>query len=364
MPAIARDYYEILGVPRNADEKAIKDAFRTLALQYHPDRNKAPDAEEKFKEIAEAYAVLSNPQKRAAYNTGGITGLGGVNAEDLFKDIDFGDLFGGFGMGFGGRSFFDRLFRRHTPGSQHGLHIEVELAIPLQRVATGGPETVRFTRMVSCTACQGSRAAAGTTPKRCDACEGAGRQVSSRRDSGVTFQHITLCPTCYGRGTIIETPCPACSGRGDVVQEASIDVTIPIGIEEGTILRIPGHGLPGRESGQPPGDLLVVVRSTPEPRFERHGADLWCTETVGVVDAVLGTERPIPTLDGHTTVQIPPGTQPDTVLRLAHLGLPTGNGSTHGDLYVRLRVHVPEHLSPEERRLFERLRVQRQDTGT
>lgn len=359
MATTRRDYYEVLGVPRDADEKTIKDAFRTLALQYHPDRNKAPDAEEKFKEIAAAYAVLSNPQKRAEYDSGGMAGLGDFRMEDVWKDIDLGDLFGGFGLGFGGSSIFDRFLGRHAPESGRGLHVEVGLEIPLQRVATGGKETVRLSRRLACTACQGSGAAAGTQPKHCDACEGRGQRIDQRRDSGVLFQRITACPTCAGRGTIIETPCSTCHGHGEVTQEEALEVTIPVGLDEGTLLRIPGHGLPSREAGKPSGDVFIRVHTAPDARFERHGADLWCAETVDVVDAALGAERDVPTLAGSTTMHIPPGTQPGTILRLARLGLPMGAGSRRGDMYVRLTVHVPEELSHQERQLFERLRDQR-----
>jgi molecular chaperone DnaJ len=212
MPTTSRDYYDVLGVPRDADQKAIKDAFRTLALQYHPDRNKEPGAEERFKEIAEAYAVLADPQKRAAYDAGGVAGVSGFSPEDLFSGIDFEDIFGGPGFDFGGGGLFDRFFRRQRrpAGPPRGQDLEVELEVPLARVATGGEETVHFRHPAVCPACHGSGAQAGTTPRRCDACHGTGQHVSSRRESGITFQQITTCPTCHGRGTIIDTPCSEC----------------------------------------------------------------------------------------------------------------------------------------------------------
>ncbi len=362
MPATQRDYYEVLGVPRDADDKAIKDAFRTLALQYHPDRNKAPEAEEKFKEIAAAYAVLSDPQKRAEYDAGGFTGVGGLTPEEIFRTIDFGDLFGGLGIGFGGGGLwggglFDRFLHRQTPGPQRGADLEVDLTIPLQRVLTGGEETVRLTHPMPCTTCQSSGAEPGTTPKSCEACKGTGQQTQSRRERGVLFQQITTCPTCHGRGHIIEHPCSTCHGRGEVTRDEALSVTIPVGMEEGMALRIPGHGLPSQDAKQPPGDLLVVVRSAPDPHFERQGADLWGTETVDVVDAVLGAHLDIATLDGPTKVTLAPGAQPDMVLRLPHKGLPHLGGTTRGHLYLRLRVHIPERLSAEERQLYERLRA-------
>ncbi len=354
MPATQRDYYEVLGVPRDADAKTIKAAFRDLALQYHPDRNKAADAEEQFKEIAEAYAVLSNPQKRAEYDAGGVQ-WGGA-PEDLFRGVDVGDLFSGFG--FGGGSIFDRFFRR-PPGPSRGADLEVELAIPLERVLTGGQETVRLTRPIPCTPCHGSGAHPDTPPRHCEACHGTGQRIDSRRDRGVLLQQMTTCPTCHGRGNVIDKPCAECHGRGEMAREEELTVTIPIGVEEGSALRLPGHGLPSHDASGAPGDLLVVVHSTPEARFERHGNDLWRLEAVEVTDAVLGTQRDVPTLEDHVTVTIPPGTQPDTVLRFPGHGLPEFRRQTRGNLYLRVRVHVPEQLSTEEHQLYERLQALR-----
>jgi molecular chaperone DnaJ len=358
MATTSRNYYDILGVAHDADEKTIKNAFRDLALQYHPDRNKAPGAEEKFKEIAEAYAILSNPQKRAAYDAGGMTGAGGVPFEDLFSGIDFSDIFGGLDLGFGNESIFERfLHRRRPPGPPQGAHLEVAIAVPLERILTGGQETVHLTRPATCAVCHGSGAHPDTPPRRCEPCQGTGQRITSRRDSGVMLQQITPCPTCHGRGSIIDQPCTECHGRGETERPEDIQVTIPAGVEEGMALRIPGHGLPSREGSGPPGDLFVVVHSTPDARFERQGADLWHLATVSLVDAVLGTTLDVSTLDGHVTVTIPPGTQPDTVLRLHGKGLPVYGQSRRGSLYLRLRVHVPERLSATERQLYEQLRA-------
>lgn len=353
MPEPQRDYYDILGVPRDADEKTIKSAFRDLALKYHPDRNKAPEAEERFKAIAEAYAVLSNPQKRAAYDAGGLADGIGVSLEDLFRDMDVGDLLSG--LGFDDTSIFDRFLHRRAPGPARGADLEVELEITLERVRTGGQETVRLSHPVSCPTCHGSGAHPDTPPRRCETCQGTGQQVLSRRQQGMVWQHMTTCQGCHGRGDIIEKPCPDCAGRGQTARAEALMVTIPVGVEEGMALRIPGRGLPSREVGGPPGDVLVVVHSQPDARFERHGADLWRFATVRVVDAVLGTHLEVPTLDGPTTVTVPPGTQADTVLRLSGKGLPVYGRPAHGHLYLRLRVQVPEHLSAEERTLYERL---------
>jgi molecular chaperone DnaJ len=354
MVTAQRDYYEILGVPRDADQKAIKDAFRALALKYHPDRNKEPGAEERFKEIAEAYAVLSDPKKRSEYDTRGFAGVAGFSPEDLFGGIDFDTLFSGLGFDFAGGPF-DRFFR-HRAGPEPGANLEVELVVPLDRVAAGGEETVRVSRVSSCASCGGSGAAAGTTPRTCATCGGTGQQTTSRRGRGVTFQRVTTCPACTGRGTVIDKPCSSCAGQGRAPKEETLTIKIPPGIDDGMALRVPGHGMAGQEPGSPPGDLYVVVHSGPDTRFERRGADLWRTETIDVTDAVLGTRVDVPTLDGSVNMAIPPGTQPDTVLRLRGKGLPHFGAPGRGDLKVLVRVKIPDRLSRAERDLYERLR--------
>lgn len=358
MPTSPRDYYEILGVPRNADEKAIKESFRKLALKYHPDRNKEPGAEEKFKEVAEAYAVLSDPARRAAYDSGGFAGVSGASPEDLFGGIDFGDIFGGLGFDFGGGGgLFERLFRRRGRGGPRpGENIEVELVLGLDRIARGGSETVRLRRPVSCATCNGTGSASGAPPEPCRTCRGSGRQVNVTRRGGVSFQQVSACPACQGRGRVPGKPCPKCNGRGATEREEALSVRIPPGIEDGMALRVAGHGLPGSEPGAPPGDLFVVVRSAPDPRFERNGSDLWRVEKIDVPDAVLGGSLEVPTLDGSATVQVPAGTQFGAVLRLRGKGLPVFGGRGHGDLYLRLELRLPQRPTAEERKLYERLR--------
>jgi len=353
MATVQRDYYEILGVPRDADKATIKNAFRELAMKYHPDRNKAPDAEEKFKEIAEAYAVLSDPKKRAQYDSGGFAGVAGFTPEDLFGGIDFGDIFGdmGFGFDFGGGSIFDRLFRHGRRGPARGQDLEIMLTVPLERINSGGEETVRYTRSVTCPTCSGSGARPGTTPRKCETCGGTGRRVISRdqkqEKGSIHFQQITICPTCQGQGVFIDSPCQACHGTGQIEKE---------GVEEATALRIPAHGMPSEEPNGESGDLYVIVRSARDPRFERAGADLWRSETLEVVDAVLGTKLTVPTLQGEVDVKVPAGTQPDEILRLRGKGLARPGGGGYGNLNVRIQVHIPENPTAEERRLYEQLR--------
>ena len=363
MASTQRDYYEVLGIARNADSKAIKDAFRTLAMKYHPDRNKAADAEEKFKEIAEAYAVLSDSKKRAQYDAGGFAGVEGFSAEDLFGGIDFGDIFGdgGFGFDFGGGSIFDRLFRQHRPGPAQGRDLEVQLIVPLERIDSGGEETVRYARLITCPACHGNGAKAGTEPRRCKTCDGSGRRIITRdqnKEQGtVHFQQISVCPDCQGRGTFIDEPCPDCHGSGQTEKQESLKVQIPPGIEDSTGLRIKGHGMPSERAGGPSGDLYVLVSSAPDARFERAGADLWREETLEVADAVLGVRLKVPTLQGEVEVKVPPGTQPDEILRLRGKGLHHYGNSGRGSLNLRIQVHIPEHLNAEERALYEQLRA-------
>lgn len=346
----------MLGVARDADGKTIKDAFRKLALQYHPDRNKEPGAEERFKEIAAAYAVLADPKKRAEYDAHGFAGVADFSPQDLFAGINFDDIFGGLNFNFGG-GLFDTFFRRRAAGPPRGQNIEVELEIPLERVLTGGEERLRYVRPATCTACHGSGAKRGTAPRKCDKCDGSGRQVKSQRQKGVVLQQVSTCPACNGRGTVIDQRCPECQGNGQVVREETLTVNVPAGIEEGTALRVPGHGLPSDRPGGVPGDLYVVVRSAPHAQFDRSGAELWHAHAVGIADAVLGATLRIPTLDGDpVTVTLAPGTQPDTVLRLRGKGLPDFGGRRRGDLLVRLKLHVPERISAEERKLYERLR--------
>jgi molecular chaperone DnaJ len=349
-----RDYYEVLGVPRDADRKAIKDAFRKLALKYHPDRNKEPGAAETFKEIAEAYAVLYDPNKRAEYDARGHAGVAGFSAEDLFAGADFEDIFQNLGFGFGG-GLFDTLFRRHA-GPRRGRDIESELVVPLERVRTGGEETVHAGHPGVCPTCGGSGAKPGTSPRQCGTCKGSGQLATSERRGNVTFQQIRTCTECNGRGSIIDEPCAECGGSGEIYRDESLTITVPIGVEDGTALRVPGHGLPSADKDGPPGDLFVVVRTAPDSRFERHGADLWRGETVEIADAVLGTKVKVPTLDKPVELSVPAGVQPGSVLRLRGKGLPYFGGRGVGDLYVRIEVHVPETLNAEEKALYQKLR--------
>jgi molecular chaperone DnaJ len=355
MAAAKRDYYEVLGVPRDADAGAIKDAFRKLALQYHPDRNKAPGAEERFKEIAEAYAVLSEPKKRADYDAGGFAG---IPAADVFAGTDFESIFRDLGFGFG-EDLFERFFGGARRGPRRGADIEIEAVLPLERIERGGEETVRYRRIAPCDACHGTGAKPGTRPRACPACGGTGEKGTVRREKGVTIRRLSTCADCGGRGSVIDQPCAACGGSGVATREESLVVKIPPGAEDGLALRVPGKGYASADARAPAGDLLVVVRTASDRRFERRGADLWRQQEIGAADAVLGAEIKVPTLEGEIAVKVPPGTQPDSQLRLRGKGLPRFGARGRGDLYVQLAVRLPERLSAEERGLWEKLRALR-----
>ena len=281
--------------------------------------------------------------------------MAGFSPEDLFGGINFEDVFGGLNVDFGG-GLFDRFFRRQSAGPPRGANLEVEVVVPLETVANGGKEKVRLNSPQTCSDCKGSGAKFGTSPRQCAACNGTGRKVTSKRETNILFQTSTTCSDCRGRGSVIDVPCPKCGGRGEVPREDAIEITIPPGVEEGMVLRVPGRGMPARQPQGVPGDLYVRISSAEDSRFTRDGADLWREESISVADAVLGTTLEIPTLQRFATVHVPSGTQPGTVLRLKRKGLPEFGGAGKGDLLLRIGVKVPERLSVEERNLYEQLR--------
>ena len=362
-----RDYYEVLGVPRDADHKVIKDAYHRLAMKWHPDRNKSPEAEIRFKEIARAYAILSKPDKRAQYDAHGFAGVAHFSDEDLFRNVDLGSIFGdlGFGFGPGGNSIFDRFFGEGLhEQQQRGQDLRINLELPLQRIAEGGKENIVFNRPITCSSCHGHGTASGQPPANCPACHGTGHQIKTRKEDErgghtISFQQILNCPVCHGKGTVVEKPCKDCGGGGQTMREEKLRLNIPAGIEDGMSLRVPGHGLPGGPDAEP-GDLHVIIYSAPDPRFQRRGADLWCSETIQITDAVLGTKLQVPTLNGDVEMKLPAGTQPNEVLRLRGKGLPRFNRSGNGDINLRVQVHIPAKLSWQERKLYKQLREVKQ----
>lgn len=351
-----RDYYEVLGVQKGAEKDQIKDAYRKLAMQYHPDRNKSPDAEEKFKEISEAYAVLSDDQKRQQYDTLGHAGFDqrytsedifrGADFDSIFRDMGFGDLFRTiFGGGFGGFGGYEERNR--------GQDIAYDLEITLEEAAKGAEKEIEIPRTEQCEICHGSGAAPGTTTKTCPRCNGAGRIQNMHKVGFATYMQVTACPTCKGRGKLIETPCSNCRGSGLMRRRRKITVRIPPGIDEGYQLRLRGEG-ETVQNGEP-GDLYVLVHVKQHQQFIREGDDLWYIAMITYPQAALGTEITVPTLDGPATVKVRAGTQVGEVVTLRGKGMPRFRGYGRGDLLVRLGISVPQKLTSQQRALLEQL---------
>lgn len=346
-----QDYYEVLGVSRNATEQEIKSAYRKKALAHHPDRN--PDhreqAEEKFKEASQAYSILSDPQKRARYDQFGQAGVGSVGAggfdpsvftefEDILGDFfGFGDAFGMGGRGRGARS-------------TRGADLRFDLEISFEEAAFGLEAQIKVPRRETCGACLGSGARKGTSPVICSHCGGHG-QV--RYTQGF-FSISRPCSTCHGTGQLIRHPCPECRGQGRLRREKTLQVRIPPGVDTGTRLRVPGAGEAGKQ-GSPPGDLYVVLTVGEHLFFERHDRDLSCTVPLSFWQAALGAEIPIPTLQGEETLKIPQGTQTGAVFRIRSHGFPDLDGRGRGDLYVQVKVQTPTRLTSEQRQLLQQL---------
>lgn len=346
---MARDYYEVLGVPRNASQEDIKRAFRRLARQYHPDVSDAPDAEERFKEINEAYAVLSDPEKRAAYDRFGHAGVNGRGGAPDFSAMDFADLFEElFGFGFGRRPGPRR------PRPRRGRDIHIKVTLTFEEAAFGTEKTIEVTRQEVCPVCHGSGAAPGTQPTRCPTCGGTGRVRQARQTFFGTMVQESVCPTCGGTGEVVTTPCPECGGKGRVRRTVRRVVPIPPGVDTGTQIRLSGEGHAG-EHGGPSGDLYLEVQVKPHRFFRRQGDDVLLQVSINMAQAALGAEVKVPTLDGEETLRIPAGTQPGQVFRLPGKGFPHLRGNGRGDQVVVVDVAIPKRLNAEQRQLLEKL---------
>jgi molecular chaperone DnaJ len=358
-----RDYYEVLGLSRGANEAEIKTAYRKLAVRYHPDKNPGDnEAEEKFKEAAEAYSVLSDADQRARYDRFGHAGVSGAaNAqgawgaqgfggiEDILGDLfGFGDVFGGRG-GAGGR----------RGAAQRGADLRYDLEMSLEEAAAGMTAQLRVPRLEACEACKGSGAAPGTQPEACSGCGGAG-QV--RYQQGF-FSVARTCGQCRGAGRVIRTPCEQCKGAGRVEREKQIEVKIPAGVETGSRLRLAGEGEAGAQGG-PAGDLYVVIHVKEHDVFERQGNNLYASVPVTFAQAALGAETTVPTLDGQEPLKVPAGTQTGTVFRMKGHGMPVLGGRGRGDLFVSVTVMTPTTLTREQRKLLEQLaQIEEKDLG-
>ena len=346
-----KDYYRVLGVDRDAPAEDIKKAYRQLALKYHPDRNPgSKEAEEKFKEAAEAYSVLADPEKRSAYDRFGHEGLRGQGFSGFDPSVfeDFEDILGNF-FGFSFGDFFGGG-RRRGGGRRPGRDLALEIELSLEEAAAGAEREIKLTRAEACPACRGSKRKPGTEPASCPQCGGRG-QV--RFQQGF-FTLARTCPRCQGSGEVNASPCETCQGKGHTREKRALKVRIPAGVADGSRLRLVGEGEAGDE-GLPAGDLYVVTRVRKHPFFEREGNDLACEITISFTQASLGARVEIPTLEGSEILKVPAGTQPGEIIRLKGKGVADVGGRRKGDLFVKVQVRTPENLSKEQKALLAKL---------
>lgn len=350
-----RDYYDVLGVERSASKGDVKKRYRELALQLHPDRNKAPDAEARFKEVSEAYAVLSDDEKRAAYDRHGHAGVDQrwATQEDIFRGADFNDIFGGMGLG----ELFEQLFTGGQGGSgrqRRGRDVQVLVELELEDVLAGARRTLEVPRRRPCKPCGGSGAAPGTKRAPCATCRGTGQQRVTRGGGAFQFVQLAPCGPCRGQGSTVAKPCPQCRGDGIALERAALDLEIPPGVDDGAMLRMQGGG-EAAGPGIAPGDLLILVRVKPHARFERRGLDLITVLPLSFPTAALGGAVEVEHLDGkREKVQVLEGTQPGTLLTLEGKGLRDQRGR-RGDLHLLAQVTVPVKLSSKARDLLRQL---------
>jgi len=351
-----KDYYEVLGVSKDATKEEIKKAYRRLALKYHPDKSSSPEAEEKFKEISEAYAVLSDDEKRRQYDMFGHAGIDSqYSYEDIFRGVDFSDIFRDIGFDLGFNDLFQRFFggfggfRERTKGKD----LLYSLSISLEDAYFGGEKEIELERNEICDACNGTGAAKESEKVTCPFCQGTGQVRKAQRTAFGHFTQITTCRHCHGEGEIIKNPCKACKGRGIKKRKRKIKIKIPKGIGDGMRLRLTGEGEAiGR--GFPPGDLYLEVRIRPHDKFLREGNDLLTTKKISYPEAVLGNEVEIETLDGKEKFHIPPGTQSGETFVLKGKGMP-GLHSKRGNLLVRVEIDVPKKVTPQEKEIIKQL---------
>ena len=349
-----RDYYEVLGVSREASEGDLKSAFRNLARKYHPDVSDAPDAEEKFKEINEAYGVLSDTDKRAAYDRFGHQGVRGPSGGPGFETVDFSDFADIFGDMFGFGGFGGRSRATSRTGPRRGADLQYQVVISFIEAVFGAEKEIEVTKDEKCSTCNGDGAKPGTSPRTCPECQGRGEVRQTRQTLLGSMVQVTTCPVCAGRGKVIEDHCSTCSGRGKVRKTRRKKVTIPAGVDDGTRIRLAGEGQPGEFNG-PSGDLYLLVRVRPHKYFRRRDDDILLDLNVNVAQATLGAEVQVPTVDGDVKLKIPSGTQPGKIIRMRGKGVPHLRRDTRGDQLVIVNITIPKTLNQEERELFEKL---------
>jgi len=350
------EFYVLLGVARDATEVDIKKAYRKLAMEFHPDRNAAPEAEAKFKEITEAYEVLRDPQKRAMYDRYGKAGLAGAGGGFGFHHVDLSEALNIFMRDFGGMGGLESLFGGGRPraDARRGQDVRVTVKLSIADVATGVKKAVRFKAPDRCATCEGSGAKPGTKPSTCSTCGGSGEVRRQARSMFGQFVSVSACPTCAGEGAVVLEPCEVCRGEGRVRAEKTVTVEIPAGVSANNYLTLRGQGAAGPRNG-PPGDLLVMLDIKDDDRFERQGDDLVFDLPLSFSQVALGLSVKVPTPYGDEQITIAPGTQPETIVRLRGRGLPVLGQSSKGDLIVRVHVWTPERLTAEQERLFQEL---------
>jgi molecular chaperone DnaJ len=344
-----RDYYEILGLDRKATPDDIKGAFRRLARKYHPDVSQEPDAEERFKEINEAYGVLSDNDKRAAYDRFGHAGVQGTGGMPDFT-VDFADIFEEF-FNFGG---FGRSSQRSRNMPRRGADLQMKLELSFEEAVFGVEREVEFTRDEVCSTCQGIGAEPGTSPTRCATCNGTGEVRQVRQTILGSMVQVSTCPTCNGQGTTITSPCHTCNGRALERKTRRKVVAIPSGVDTGNQIRLAGEGQPGQNGG-PSGNLYLLIEVKPHRFFRRRENDIVLDLDINIAQAALGADVKIPTVDGEETLKIPPGIQPGKVLRVRNKGVPYLRGNGRGDQLVVVNIAIPKNLTSEQRSLFEQL---------
>ncbi|MBF2098330.1 MAG: molecular chaperone DnaJ [Gloeomargaritaceae cyanobacterium C42_A2020_066] len=351
---MARDYYEVLGVARTADKEEIKRAYRRQARKYHPDVNKEPEAEERFKEVSRAYEVLSDPETRSRYDRfgeAGVSASAGPAYGDM-GDMGFADILETFFGGFAGAAASGG---RRRSGPVRGDDLRLDLDLTFRESIFGGAKQVRLTHLESCEVCEGTGAKPGTQMRTCPTCGGVGQVKRATRTPFGSFTQVSTCPTCGGSGQAFEAMCEACSGQGAVQVTRTLDITVPPGVESGTRLRVSGKGDTGRRGG-PPGDLYVYLTVGDDPAFRREGIHLFSQAKISYLQAILGCHLMVPTVEDPYELDVPAGTQPGTQFRLEGKGVPRlGNPTSRGDLFVTVQVEIPTRLSHEERELLSKL---------
>ncbi len=357
---MARDYYEILGVSRDADKEELKRAYRRLARKYHPDVNKDDGAEEQFKEISRAYEVLSEPDLRGRYDRFGEAGIGGAAGVPDVGDMGgFADIFESFFGAFSGGAAQTTTRRRGGP--TRGEDLRLDLKLEFREAVFGGEKEIRISHLETCNVCSGSGAKPGTRPRTCSTCSGSGQVRRAQRTPFGSFTQVSVCPTCNGTGQMIEDKCDVCNGMGQKQETKKLKITIPSGVDNGNRLRVSGEGDAGQRGG-PPGDLYVYLFVNEDSEFHRDGINILSEVKISYLQAILGCRFEINTVDGLAELTIPPGTQPNTVLILENRGVPRlGNPVSRGDHLITVLIDIPARITPEERELLEKLAKLRGD---